>query len=131
LAETVSRVISPRAGVNISLGSGINEIFVSDDTLVLDGTFLHGGLGVVGAESPWATGPDGTRYGINSEGQLGINAGLRHQQYRHRHPMLKKCKTDSNRCSRCHPIKGCLGVLKKRRIGWITRAHIPDRREGR
>jgi hypothetical protein len=83
LGDGHNRVEHTGQGTVINLGSGINEIFVSDDTLVVGakptdvfasvgGTILHGGLAVFGSESPWATGPDGTRYGLNSEGQLGI-----------------------------------------------------------
>ncbi len=70
-------------GTVINVGKGHAEIFVSDDTLVVGakstdvitsvgGTVLHGGVGHLGSESAWVTGNDGTRYGLNADGQLAI-----------------------------------------------------------
>jgi Ca2+-binding RTX toxin-like protein len=70
-------------GSIVNLGTGHGEIFVSDDLLVVGakatdvfasvgGTILHGGTQQTGSESAWVTGPDGTRYGLNKDGQLVI-----------------------------------------------------------
>ena len=63
-------------------GSGGNKFITSDDILLngltptddifADGTLLRGAVGFLGSEDPWIVGPDGTRYGLNFQGDLVI-----------------------------------------------------------
>ncbi len=77
------RIAHAGKGSVINIGEGHAEITVSDDILVVGakstdvitsvgGTVLHGGVGHLGSESAWVTGNDGTRYGLNADGQLAI-----------------------------------------------------------
>jgi RTX calcium-binding nonapeptide repeat (4 copies) len=70
-------------GSIVYLEGGHNTVRVSDDVLVVDakptdviqsvtGWTLHGAIGRIGQESPWITGWDGTKYGLNPDGQLAI-----------------------------------------------------------
>jgi RTX calcium-binding nonapeptide repeat (4 copies) len=70
-------------GSIVNLQGGHNTVRVSDDVLLVDarptdivvsqaGWTLHGAIGRIGQESPWITGWDGTKYGLNSDGQLAV-----------------------------------------------------------
>ena len=76
-------LIHAGAGSIINAGTGKNVFTTSNDILIngstaqdeiVDdaGNVLHGAIGSDNTESQWIRGPDGTRYGLNSQGQLAI-----------------------------------------------------------
>src|SRR5579883_3061384 len=75
------------AGSIINLGTGVDKIAISNDTLVsgatandiiatADGHVEHGAVGSLNSESGWIVGPDGMRYGLDTQGDLLIKDAL-------------------------------------------------------
>ena len=71
---------------------GSDNVVVSDDVLITGSTptdqifspghiLLKGAVGEIGSEDPWIVGPDGTRYGLNQQGQLVIEDLLGDKTY--------------------------------------------------
>jgi Ca2+-binding RTX toxin-like protein len=74
-------LLAAGAGTIVNVGTGQNTIFMSNDVLVtgatantviksVDGFVLHGAVGSLNSESDWIVGPDGTRYGMDTQGDL-------------------------------------------------------------
>jgi hypothetical protein len=71
------------AGSIINLGTGHDTVAISNDILVAgatandvittgDSQVEHGAVGSLNSESGWIVGPDGTRYGLDTQGDLEI-----------------------------------------------------------
>jgi hypothetical protein len=54
----------------------INGAKSTDVIATIDGYVLHGAIGSVNSESPWVTGADGIRYGLNFQGDLVIEDAI-------------------------------------------------------
>jgi hypothetical protein len=76
-------VLHAGAGSIINLGTGQDKVAISNDILVTgatandiiataDGHVEHGAVGSLNSESGWIVGPDGTRYGLDTQGDLEI-----------------------------------------------------------
>jgi Ca2+-binding RTX toxin-like protein len=76
-------IVHAGKGTVVNAGSGKLTIDVSDDVIITgakstdviataNGYVLHGAVGSVNSESDWVTGVDGTRYGVNINGDLVI-----------------------------------------------------------
>jgi hypothetical protein len=69
-------------GTIVNAQGGQNSFLVSDDILLTgltptdqilaDGILLRGAVGEIGSDDPWILGPNGTRYGLNTKGDLVI-----------------------------------------------------------
>ena len=69
-------------GTTVNAQGGNNSFLVSDDVLLTgltptdqvlaDGILLRGAVGEIGSDDPWIVGPNGTRYGLNTQGDLVI-----------------------------------------------------------
>ena len=80
-------------GTTIDESKGGNDnVVVSDDILITGSTptdeifspggiLLRGAVGQLGSQDPWIVGPDGTRYGLNQEGDLVIEDQLGDKTY--------------------------------------------------
>jgi hypothetical protein len=79
-------------GTVVNAGTGKDTFVISDDVLItgatakdivktIDGRVEHGGLGNVNSESVWATGPDGTKYAKNVDGELVIKDAAGHEMF--------------------------------------------------
>src|ERR1700722_7291112 len=75
------------AGSIINLGTGQDKIAISNDILVIgatandiiasaNGHVEHGAVGSLNSESGWIVGPDGVRYGLDTQGDLEIKDAL-------------------------------------------------------
>ena len=80
-------VLHAGQGSVINLGMGHDTVVVSNDILVAGasantvienaaGYALHGALGNVNSESVWVTGADGTRYSLDTDGELVIKDAI-------------------------------------------------------
>jgi Ca2+-binding RTX toxin-like protein len=69
-------------GTIVNAQGGQNKFLVSDDVqfngltptdeIFADGILLRGAVGQIGSDDPWIVGPNGTRYGLNTQGDLVI-----------------------------------------------------------
>ena len=75
------------AGSIINLGEGRDKVAISNDILVtnvtandiiatIDGHVEHGAVGSLNSESGWINSSDGTRYGLDTQGELEIKDAL-------------------------------------------------------